>query len=211
MQQERLGLNIRQEAIFRFIKGYLNKHGYSPTLREIAERAGLKSHKNVLRHLNTLQEYGYIKRSLNLSRAIEVVSQQSEKAMAGFKLPIVGTVQAGAFMLAEENIDGYMTIDEGLIPHSEGAFILKIKGDSMIEAGINEGDMAVVVPDKNVADNDIVIALSDGEATIKRFFRKKDKIILKPENKTMKLIEIHAKDERDFSILGKVMHVIKSF
>ncbi|MEK7772855.1 MAG: transcriptional repressor LexA [Deltaproteobacteria bacterium] len=198
------GLTSRQKEILDFLKAFIGENGYPPSLRDICARFGIKGPQNAAKHLASLERKGFIKRSSNISRAIEVVGHAVNGALT---LPIAGRVRAGAPHLAVEDIIGHVALDERFF-RCRGAFLLKVEGRSMIGAGIEEGDYIIVRPQSDALDNDIVVALIDAEATVKRFSRKGRGIILKPENPAMEPIEIKDGD-RPFSIIGKVISVIK--
>jgi repressor LexA len=176
-------------------------------LRDISKHFGIKSPKNARKHLEALERKGFIKRAANISRAIEIFSP----AKNAVSVPIAGRVKAGPPHLAVEDILGHVTLDYRFF-HPAGAFLLKVEGESMKAAGprisIEDGDYILVRPQKDASPGDIVIAMLDEEATVKRFSKKGDTITLKPENPEMAPIRIK-EGERDFAIIGKVISVIK--
>ncbi|MBI5644246.1 MAG: repressor LexA [Deltaproteobacteria bacterium] len=193
----------RQKEILVFLGEFIEKSGYPPTLREICARFGIKGPGNARKHLDALEKKGYIKRSANISRAIEVIGSSVKGAVS---MPIIGSVKAGQPHLAVEDILGHVAIDARFFKCREG-FLLKVEGESMIGAGIDEGDLLIVRPQKEAANNDIVVAMLDGEATVKRFFKDGETITLKPENPGFSPITV--KEGKEFSIIGKVVSVIK--
>jgi repressor LexA len=209
-------LSKRQQEIFDFVVAYADKHGYPPTVREIGDAVGLASPSTVHAHLANLERAGYLKRDPTKPRALEVVGRErpaavgaSSAAHEAARLPLVGEIAAGGPLLAEENIEDYLTVPESLSAGNED-FLLRVKGDSMIEAGILEGDYVVVHRQQTARDGDIVVALAGAdeaadEATVKRFFRENGRIRLQPENSALKPLypdHVH--------ILGKVTGVFRT-
>jgi repressor LexA len=196
-------LTKRQREIFDYIGSYLSKHGYPPTVREIGKAVGLHSSSTVHAHLSKLESLGVLKRDPSKPRALEVMVQRAKKAVRPSGLPLVGQVAAGEPILAEENIEEYLDVPD-VIGGEDGDYILRVRGESMIEAGILDGDFVVVRPTERGRDGEIVVALLDDEATVKRFFREKDQVRLQPENKSMKPIRT-----RDARLLGRVVGVFR--
>ena len=196
-------LTKRQREIFDYIGTYLSKHGYPPTVREIGKAVGLHSSSTVHAHLSKLETLGVLKRDPSKPRALEVMVQRAKKAVRPAGLPLVGQVAAGEPILAEENIEEYLDVPD-VIGGEDGDYILRVRGESMIDAGILDGDFVVVRPTERGRDGEIVVALIDDEATVKRFFREKDRIRLQPENKSMKPIRT-----RDARLLGRVVGVFR--
>ncbi|MBI1912783.1 MAG: repressor LexA [Deltaproteobacteria bacterium] len=197
-------LTQRQKEIFDFLKEFIEEGGYPPSLRDICERFGIKGPKNAAKHLDALERKGFIKRNPNISRAIEIIDSAVKNAVS---IPIVGHVRAGSPHPAIEDILGHVALDSRFFKCRD-AFMLKVEGDSMTGAGIDEGDFLIVRPEKDASDGEIVVAMLDGQATVKRFFRKGGSVMLKPENPNLEPIII---DEMsgEFSIIGKVISVIK--
>jgi repressor LexA len=196
-------LTKRQKEIFDFISKYASKYGYPPTVREIGKAVGLHSSSTVHAHLANLEKIGLLRRDPTKPRAIELLVGRARKAMRGPGLPVVGQVAAGAPVLAEENIEEYLEVPE-VIGGETGDYILRVKGDSMKDAGILEGDYVVVRPGE-VADNgEIVVALIGDEATVKRFYKEKDQIRLEPANKAYKPIR-----SAEATLLGTVTGVFR--
>ena len=196
-------LTKRQKEIFDFIRGYASKHGYPPTVREIGKAVGLTSSSTVHAHLANLEKIGLLKRDPTKPRAIEVLIDKARKAMGGKGLPVVGAVAAGAPILAEENIEEYVEVPD-VIGGEDSDYVLRVRGDSMQDAGILEGDY-VVVKSADKADNgEIVVALLGEEATVKRFFQEKDRVRLQPENKAYKPIRT-----KEAQLLGRVVGVFR--
>jgi repressor LexA len=196
-------LTKRQREIFDYIGSYLSKHGYPPTVREIGKAVGLHSSSTVHAHLSKLESLGVLRRDPSKPRALEVMVQRAKKAVRPSGFPLVGQVAAGEPILAEENIEEYLDVPD-VIGGEDGDYILRVRGESMIDAGILDGDFVVVRPAERGRDGEIVVALIDDEATVKRFFREKDQIRLQPENKSMKPIRT-----RDARLLGRVVGVFR--
>jgi repressor LexA len=197
-------LTKRQKEIFEYIRKYASKHGYPPTVREIGKAVGLHSSSTVHAHLANLEKIGLLKRDPTKPRAIELLVDRARKMMRGPGLPLVGQVAAGEPVLAEEHIEEYLDVP-AVIGGETGDYILRIKGDSMKDAGILEGDFVVVRPAEDADNGEIVVALLDDEATVKRFYREKDQIRLEPANKAYKPIKT-----REAELLGKVVGVFRS-
>jgi repressor LexA len=197
-------LSKRQREIFEFIRSYLSSHGYPPTVREIGKAVGLHSSSTVHAHLAKLEGLGVLKRDPTKPRAIEVLIEKA-KRVARPGVPLVGSVAAGEPVLAEENIEEYMEVPS-VIGGEGGDYVLRVRGDSMVDAGILEGDFVVVRPADTARNGEIVVALvGEDEATVKRYFREKDHVRLQPENKTMKPIR-----SREVSLLGRVVGMFRS-
>ena len=193
----------RQEMIFKYIKEFLLEKGYPPSVREIGKAVGLKSSSTVHGYLARLEEAGLIKRDPTKPRAIDILDEKPwDKTV---KVPLVGAVTAGVPILAEENIEDVFSFPQGLIGTRDDAFMLRVQGESMINAGIFDGDYILVRQQDTANDNDIVVALvNDNTATVKRFFREKDCIRLQPENDTMEPFY-----EKNVAVLGKVIGVYR--
>jgi repressor LexA len=212
-------LTKRQQEIFEFIKKYSASHGYPPTVRDIGKAVGLASSSTVHAHLANLEKAGLLRRDPSKPRAIELLDRALEGVRDGVRdtvetvgrtitggggLPVVGSVAAGAPVLAEENIEEYVQVPPEA-GGDEGRFILRVKGDSMIDAGILEGDFVVVREQDTAVDGEIVVALVGEEATVKRFYRESDHIRLQPENERLDAIRT-----RDVQLLGKVVGLFRS-
>ena len=199
-----MDLTKRQKEIFDYIRRYAAKHGYPPTVREIGKAVGLTSSSTVHAHLANLEKIGLLRRDPTKPRAIELLVDKAKRAMRGPGLPLVGHVAAGEPILAEENIEEYVQLPAA-IGGEHGDYILEVKGDSMRDAGILDGDSVVVKPADDADDGEIVVALLETEATVKRFFREKDRIRLQPANKAYKPIRT-----RDAKVLGRVIGVYRT-
>jgi repressor LexA len=200
-----LNLTKRQKEIFEFIKKYSDSHGYPPTVRDIGKAIGLTSSSTVHAHLSNLEKVGLLRRDPSKPRAIEVLVDKAKQVVAPRGLPLVGQVAAGQPVLAEENIEDYVDVPP-IAGGERGEFILEVKGDSMRDAGILDGDHVVVHRQATATDGDIVVALVGEEATVKRFFKEQDHVRLQPENPTMEPIRT-----RDASVVGKVVGVCRRF
>jgi repressor LexA len=199
-----MDLTKRQREIFDFIRRYLRKYGYPPTVREIGTALGLHSPSTVHAHLAKLEQIGMLRRDPSKPRAIELMVGKARRAMKGPGVPVVGNVAAGEPILAEENIEDYYEVPS-VIGGQGDDYILKVRGDSMKDAGILEGDFVVVRPADEAKNGEIVVALLGDEATVKRFYRERNGIRLQPENKAHKPIRT-----RDAQLLGKVVGVFRS-
>jgi repressor LexA len=199
-----LDLSHRQTDILEFIKRVIRQKGYPPSVREIGDAVGLMSSSTVHGHLQTLEEKGYIRRDPTKPRAIEILDSSSDiNEKKTVSVPIIGRVTAGLPILAQENIEDTFPIPVDLV-NSDSVFMLRVKGESMIEAGIMDGDL-ILVRQQNLARNgEIVVALIGDEATVKRFFKEKTLVRLQPENSMMEPIY-----SQDVSVLGKVIGVFR--
>ncbi|HZS30299.1 MAG TPA: transcriptional repressor LexA [Gaiellaceae bacterium] len=201
-------LTTRQREIWSFVLDYVDRHGYPPTVREIGEAVGLASPSTVHAHLANLERAGLLRRDPTKPRALELVGREkhaAEPAPELPKLPLLGQIAAGGPLLAEENVEDEIAVPETL----QGDFLLRVKGDSMIEAGILEGDLIVVQRAQDARDGEIVVALagddeSADEATVKRFFRENGRVRLQPENSALE--PIYASHVQ---VLGKVVGVFR--
>jgi repressor LexA len=198
-----LNLTKRQQEIFDYIKRYAAEHGYPPTVRDIGKAIGLTSSSTVHAHLANLEKIGLLRRDPTKPRAIEVLVDKARQAVAPSGLPLVGQVAAGQPLLAEENIEDYVDMP-GIAGGDDGGYVLRVKGDSMKDAGILEGDYVVVRPQETAKNGEIVVALVGEEATVKRFFRESDHVRLQPENEAMDPIRT-----RDVQLLGRVVGVCR--
>lgn len=197
-------LTAKQEQILNFIKEVLNQKGYPPSVREICLAVGLKSTSTVHSHLNKLEKKGYIRRDPTKPRTIEILDGSREWMQDHVTpIPIIGTVTAGVPILAAENIEGYYPMPNAVARHGE-AYMLRVQGDSMINAGILNRDYIIVQQQENADNGDIVVALLGDEVTVKRFFKEKNRVRLQPENDTMEPIYC-----LDVKILGKVIGLFR--
>jgi repressor LexA len=204
-------LTDRQREIYDYVVGYVEGHGYPPTVREIGEAVGLASPSTVHAHLANLERAGLLRRDPTKPRALELVGRergQPEPVTDVHRLPLVGEIAAGGPLLAEQNIEDYLAVPEPLSRGGE-EFLLRVKGDSMVNAGILDGDIVVVERRPDARNGDIVVALagddeSADEATVKRFFREDGRVRLQPENDALE--PIYA---AHVQILGKVIGVFR--
>ncbi|ABG87657.1 transcriptional repressor LexA [Clostridium perfringens] len=195
----------KQTQIYNFLIEFTKSKGYPPSVREICQAVSLKSTSTVHGHLKRLEKKGLIYRDPTKPRALEIVELSNEEKEL-IDIPIVGKVTAGMPILATENIEDMFQIPINYVKHNNDLFILKVTGDSMIEAGILDGDLAII-EQKNIATNgDIVVALIENEATIKRFFKENGFIRLQPENKNYEPIIVE-----DCSILGKLVGIYRAY
>ncbi|HEV3376826.1 MAG TPA: transcriptional repressor LexA [Thermoleophilaceae bacterium] len=194
-----MNLTKRQQEIFDFVKKYVGEHGYPPTVRDIGQAIGLASSSTVHAHLANLERLGLLRRDPTKPRAIEVLKHKAREVVAPNGLPVVGQVAAGQPILADENIEEYVPVP-GIAGGDDGEFVLRVKGDSMKDAGILEGDFVIVRRQETATDGDIVVALVGEEATVKRFFRENDHVRLQPENEALDPIRT-----REAQVLGRVV------
>jgi repressor LexA len=206
-------LTKRQQEIFDFIKRYSEEFGYPPTVRDIGKAVGLASSSTVHAHLANLEKLGLLRRDPTKPRALEMLDRAVDRAAAGVRgfvdqagLPLIGQVAAGAPLLAEENIEEYVPTPQ-VAGGEDGEYLLRIRGESMVGAGILDGDLVVVRQQQSARDGEIVVALvgEESEATVKRFFQESDHIRLQPENPTMEPIR-----SREVTVIGKVVGLMRS-
>jgi repressor LexA len=206
-RESAMELQERQRLILQVIEDGVREHGYPPTVREIGAAVGLCSPASVQSHLAALEAKGYIKRGPSKRRAVEV-TRPLGRGTAGRRgamvVPLVGRVAAGRPLLADENVEDVIDIPGFLGGDDGGSFALRVTGDSMVKAGIFDGDIVVVKRQESADDGDIVVALLEDEATLKRFYREADRVRLQPENDAMEPIFA-----RDPLIVGKVTGVIR--
>ncbi|MBU5590674.1 transcriptional repressor LexA [Clostridium sp. MSJ-4] len=195
----------KQEEIYTFLKSYTEEKGYPPSVREICEAVSLRSTSTVHGHLKRLEKKGLIKRDPTKPRALEILELSMQKKEM-VDIPIMGKVTAGMPILAVENIEDTFSIPMNFVKHDKDLFMLKVSGDSMIDAGIFNGDLAIIEKIQTAINGDIVVALIENEATIKRFFKEDDHIRLQPENKTMDPIIVN-----DCAILGKLVGIYRRY
>ena len=191
-----------QQRILDYIEKYIEENGYAPSVREIGQAVDLKSTSTVHGHLNRLEKKGLLHREAMKPRTIDVTREDKPQLL---KLPVLGKVAAGVPILAEENAEGYVQLPDSIVGRGEH-FVLEIRGDSMITAGIMNGDFVVVKRQQTAQNGDIVIAMIDDEATCKRYFKEPNRIRLQPENPRMQ--PFYA---REVTILGKVTAVYRSY
>lgn len=194
----------KQREILEYIKEMILKKGYPPAVREICEAVHLKSTSSVHSHLESLEKNGYIRRDPTKPRTIEILDDDFALTRRELvNVPVIGTVAAGTPILAEQNIEDYLPIPAGILPNKE-VFMLKVKGNSMIEAGIYNGDKVIVVKQPNAENGDKVVALVDDSATVKTFYKENGHFRLQPENSSMDPIILD-----QVEILGKVIGLFR--
>jgi len=202
-----MDLTKRQQEIFDFIKRYSARYGYPPTVRDIGKAVGLASSSTVHQHLANLEKIGLLRRDPSKPRAIELLDRAVQEVRNIVRppdgLPLVGSVAAGQPVLAEENIEEYVSVPEQA-GGDRGDYVLRVRGDSMKNAAILEGDLVVVRPQETAQDGDIVVALVGEEATVKRYFREADHVRLQPENDAMEPIR-----SREVRVLGRVVGLMR--
>ena len=197
-------LTDKQKEIFNVIKDSILNKGYPPSVREIGELVGLKSTSSVHAHLNSLEKKGYIRKDPTKPRTIEITDDSFNLTRREVvNVPMVGTVAAGMPILASENITDYFPIPSELLPNTD-IFMLKVKGDSMINVGIHEGDQIIVSKQNTAKNGDIIVALVEDSATVKTFYKEKNFYRLQPENDFMEPILV-----KEVSILGKVIGLFR--
>lgn len=199
------GLTKRQQQILDYIKQAVREKGYPPSVREIGAAVGLSSSATVHSHLTSLENKGMIRRDPTKPRAIEILDEEFQTVIDAVPVPVVGRVTAGAPILAVENIEDYFPLPRQML-RDQDVFILKVQGDSMIEAGIFDRDYVVVRKQDTAENGDIVVALLGDEATVKTFYKEKDHVRLQPENSALSPILT-----RDVKILGKVLGLFRLF
>ena len=205
-------LTQRQEEILNFIQSFLQENGYPPTIRQIGSNFGISSTFGVKGHLDALEKKGYLNKECNASRGISIVRNFEEEKVIypeAPRIPIVGRVAAGSPIMAVENIEGSILLDPAFLNRSKDCFALKVKGDSMLNAGIFEGDLVVVSPAATAVNGEIIVARIHDEVTVKTFENKYNRVRLIPENDKYQPIDVTGK--KDFSIVGKVVGVLRWF
>lgn len=208
---EKASLTERQRDVLDFIASQLESLGFPPTISEIQQQFSFKSPNAVGQHLEALVKKGWIKRHPHKSRGIEVIDTLKGKEKNGqsntVAVPLVGRISAGSPVLAQENFQTIITVDKSLVHRSDRLFALTVHGDSMIKAGIYQGDIVIAHQQSTAENGDIVIALLGDEATVKRFYHKNKSILLQPENDGMSSIKVAERE--DFRILGKVVAALR--
>ncbi len=197
-------LTPRQRTVLEFITSHVDRYGYPPTIREIAHHLNVSGTLGIAKHLEALARKGYLQREPGNSRGITLTGR-ARRAPA-VSLPVIGVVRAGVPQIATEEIEEHISIDQSLV--KGGAFFLRVKGDSMINAAIIEGDLALVRPQQTAENRDIVVAIIDGEATLKRFYQGADHIRLQPENPNMAPIIVRSGGQEAW-IIGKVVGIYR--
>lgn len=208
IHMEMEGLNARQQEILAFISSQVKMKGYPPSVREIGLAVGLKSSSTVHSHLAKIEEMGYIRRDPTKPRAIEILSGDEVPIPQPnvIQVPIVGRVTAGLPILAQENIEDFFPVPENFVKGADKTFMLSVTGDSMVNSGILDGDLVLVKQTNSAINGEIVVALIEDEATVKKFYKEKDYIRLQPENDLYEPILV-----RNPIILGKVIGLFRRF
>lgn len=197
----------RQKQILDYVKQYIDRYGYSPTLGEIAEAMGVSSLATIHEHLQALVQKGVIKKFEGAVRGIEVIDQKISSALKGIELPVLGFIAAGQPIMTYTDPDATVNVPPSMVSGKKRSYVLQVKGDSMIEDGILDGDFVIIEEQNTAFDGDIVVALlENGLATLKRYFKEKDRIRLEPANASME--PIYATDVK---IQGKCVGVIRRF
>ena len=197
-------LSRRRRQIYEYLVNTTQQRGYPPTMREIAKALGLASPSTVLYHLRVLEKGGYIEREPARNRALRPTGARATENRAVRFVPLVGRVAAGSPILAAENLEGYLPVPQEFFSSGQ-LFMLRVQGDSMVGAGILEGDYVIVNQQETADDGDIVVAMLEGEATVKRLYRRSDHVELRPENPEMEPIRSH-----EVQVLGKVTGVFRT-
>lgn len=201
-------ITARQRSVLEFIARYINQHGYSPSIRDIGEALEIKSLRGVTIHLDALERKGYISRE-TASRSICILRMPDNPAYDDlYDIPLLGTIAAGLPLLAVENIEGHIKLPGGMLGANGNAFLLRVKGDSMIEAHIMPDDLVLIRPQQTAENGDLVAALLGDEATVKRLRTDNNEIVLMPANKLYKPIKLI---DTDIKIIGKVIGLLRSY
>lgn len=195
-------LTPRQRKVLEIVTSFIQEYGYPPSLRQIGVELGVSGTLGVMKHLEALEKKGYLRRDGGSSRGIVLVRDRQPEMVS---LPVVGVVRAGLPALAIEDVEGYYPVEKMKL--RGGTFFLRVKGDSMINDAILDGDLALIRPQSTAENGDIVVAMVNGEATLKRFYRERGRIRLQPANPNMDPIYIAAGD--DVSIVGKALKIIR--
>lgn len=195
-------ITSRQREVLDYIAGFVDRNGYPPTLREIAGHLKVSGTLGVMKHLDALEQRGYLRRQSGSSRGIILAGRTAHTA----SIPVAGVVRAGLSQPAIEDIEDRLALDCSLV--NGGTFFLRVRGDSMVNAAVMDGDLAIVRPQATAENRDIVVAMVDGEATLKRFYRGEDHIRLQPENTDMEPIIVR-NGEGEVAIVGKVVGIYR--
>ncbi|MTK13502.1 MAG: transcriptional repressor LexA [Clostridiaceae bacterium] len=195
----------KQLEIYEYIKNQIKEKGYPPSVREIGAAVGLKSTSTVHGHLERLEKKGLIKRDATKPRTIEVIENSANRREI-INIPIIGTITAGSPILAIENVEDIFPLPIDYVKSNKELFMLRVSGESMIEAGILDGDLSIIEKANSAQNGDIIVALIENEATLKRFFKEKDYIRLQPENKNMEPIIVP-----DCQVIGKLVGIYRQY
>lgn len=197
--------NNKQQEIYEYIKNQIKEKGYPPSVREIGAAVGLRSTSTVHGHLERLEKKGLIKRDATKPRTIEVIENSTNRREI-INIPIIGTITAGSPILAIENVEDIFPLPIDYVKSNKELFMLKVSGESMIEAGILDGDLSIIEKTNSAQNGDIVVALIENEATLKRFFKENDHIRLQPENKNMEPIIVP-----NCQVIGKLVGIYRQY
>ena len=201
-------LTQRQQSVFDFIVGYIDRHGYPPSIREIGAAFGISSLRGVTVHLDALEKKGFIRRE-RTSRSIQILRQHASPDGSAFlRVPILGTIAAGTPLLAVENIEGEMSVPRAMLGGTEGGFLLRVRGDSMTGAHIMDGALVVIRPQQTAENGDLVAALLGDEATVKRFRIEGEEASLLPANPAYQPIPLRSTDVR---LIGRVVGLLRTY
>jgi len=200
-------LTTKQQRVLRFLETFIDQHGYPPTTREISGQLELAGPNSAKKYLDILERKGLIKKTARSSRAIEIIDRESVPA-TGRQVPVIGCIQAGSPLLAVENIERHINIDPS-IARTDGMFFLRVQGDSMIEAHIKPGDLALIHPQKQLEQGDVAVVRVGDEATLKYFFKEENRIRLQPANNSYDPIYLYEND--DVEVIGKVAGILRDY
>lgn len=198
------GKGEKQKEVYRFLLSYTENKGYPPSVREICDAVDLRSTSSVQNHLQNLEKQGLIRRDPTKPRALEIPELSNKPEV--IRIPVIGRITAGIPILAQENVEDHFIVPINFIKHDRSLFILKVMGESMINAGINDGDLAIIEQTDVSSNGEIVVALIEDEATIKTFYKEHDHIRLQPENDTMDPILVP-----DCKILGRLVGIYREY
>ncbi len=194
----------RQQEVLNFISGFTKSNNYPPTVREIGEHFGI-SLRAVQDHIAALQKKGYLAQTQKRARSLSIVSENQHDTFVA-KVPLLGTVAAGKPLLSEENLDGYVNLTEPFVRPGKSYFALRVRGQSMVEAGILEGDLAVIEQAQTAVDGQIVVAVIDNAITLKRFYKEADRIRLQPENSAFQPIY-----SKEVTVVGILSNIVRTY
>lgn len=198
------GKGVKQREVYRFLLSYTESKGYPPSVREICDAVDLRSTSSVQNHLQNLEKQGLIRRDPTKPRALEIPELNNKPEV--IRIPVIGGVTAGVPILAQENIEDHFLMPINFVKHDRNLFILKVIGESMINAGINDGDLAIIEQADVAANGEIIVALIEDEATIKTFYKERNHIRLQPENDTMEPILVP-----DCKVLGRLVGIYRQY
>lgn len=199
------GITNRQQEVLDFISQFTSENNYPPTVREIGEHFSI-SLRAVQDHIAALQKKGYLSQTQKRARSLNVINGTSEPRPFVSKVPLLGNVAAGKPLLSEENLDGYVNLTEPFVRPGKSYFALRVRGQSMIEAGILEGDLAVIEQAQTAVDGQIVVAVIDNAITLKRFYKEADRVRLQPENSAFQPIY-----SADVTIVGILSNIVRTY